>query len=214
MSVEETQPAFDRIEDAAAFEAPRAGISSVRTSARFSHTRRLHSAIRGAEGVSRQHPHLRHPVAWPKLRLATLFLVLFAALAIRSTSISPAVAADGKQRPVRPTGLEVVTEAGSPDWDDVEGADDYRVRWRKAGPGYKLTDGVEIESSTATIILVSHGERVVRLEACNDIGFGGHLVHRFEVGTAPEPTQESTATLTREPTSVPAATPTSVPIPE
>ena len=40
--------------------------------------------------------------------------------------------------PGRPTGLEVATEAGSLDvsldWDDIDGAASYLVRWRQYGP--------------------------------------------------------------------------------
>ena len=39
-------------------------------------------------------------------------------------------------------------------WDDVEGADDYLVRWRLQGPEQDLNDGVR-SSSTSTQVTVS-----------------------------------------------------------
>ena len=149
------------------------------------------------------HAHPLH--RWPSRRLAALFIVLFAALAVSSTSVSPAVADDG-QRPAKPTGLEITTEAGSLDvsldWDDVDGADDFLVRWRQAGPGNPLSEGETVTTSEATITVESHGEWVVRLEACNDNGCGKHLAQRFKVEPSSEPTPEPTpeSTPTPEPT--------------
>ena len=44
--------------------------------------------------------------------------------------------------PVKPTGLLVASEPGSLDvsvnWDDVDDADSYLVRWREAGPDHQL----------------------------------------------------------------------------
>lgn len=48
----------------------------------------------------------------------------------------------GIAAPARPTGLQVRTQQGwlevSLDWDDVDGADSYRVRWQQAGPECRL----------------------------------------------------------------------------
>ena len=76
--------------------------------------------------------------------------------------------------PAKPEGLEIATEPGSLDvsldWDDVDGAAHYLVRWRLAGPGDPLNEGVEAESSEATIMVDGFGEWVVPVEACNDAG--------------------------------------------
>ena len=123
-----------------------------------------------------------------------MFLVLVATLAITWSGASPAGADEGSQVPARPTGLEVTTEAGSldvsVDWDDVDGAAHYVVRWREAGPGNPLSDGVEVEVSEAAITVDDSGEWVVRVEACNDAGCGLGAAKRFKVEAAPEPTPE------------------------
>ena len=118
--------------------------------------------------------------------------------------------------PAKPTGLQVTTTAGSPDvsvdWDDTPGATQYKVRWRVAGPGNPLNDGIEAQSSAATITVADNGEWVVRVEACNDTGCGLGTAKRFKIVAAAEPTQvptpEPTPETTPEPTSKPV---TSVP---
>ena len=90
--------------------------------------------------------------------------------------------------PGRPTGLQVETETDSLDvsvsWDDVASATSYKVRWRVGGPGNKLNQGLEVQSSNADITVAGYGEWVVRLEACNSEGCGPHLVRSFEVEAA------------------------------
>ena len=104
--------------------------------------------------------------------------------------------------PDKPTGLGVDTVPGSldvsVDWDDVDGATHYLVRWRAAGPGNKLNEGVLPQSSDTVITVTDFGDWVVRVEACNDAGCGPPLARRFEVEPAPEPTPalEETATST------------------
>ena len=72
------------------------------------------------------------------------------------------------------------------DWDDVDGATHYLVRWRVAGPGNTLNAGVQVQSSDAGITVDDYGEWVVRVEACNDAGCGSPGTSRFEVEeTAP-----------------------------
>ncbi|MCY4415662.1 MAG: hypothetical protein OXE87_05055 [Chloroflexi bacterium] len=126
---------------------------------------------------------------------------------------SPASAQEEEQTkvPAKPTGLSVAPEQGSldvsADWDDVEGADDYLVRWRpKDG---QLNDGVRVNSSSAAITVDDYGEWVVRVQACNDAGCGKPLAQRFSVEPAPEPTP----TPTPEPTPEPTATPEPMPEP-
>ena len=124
--------------------------------------------------------------------------------------MSPAAAQDGQQPPGQPTGLQITTEAGSLDvsldWDDVDGAARYLVRWRQAGPGHKLNEGEEVTASNAAITVESHGEWVVRLEACNDNGCGQHLAQRFEVEAAPESTPEPVTNVPGQPTGLGIAT--------
>ena len=153
-------------------------------------------------------------VGWPSRRGAALLLILFAALAVTSTSISPAVA--DNTVPARPTGLEITTDAGSLDvsldWDDADGAADYLVRWRAFGPGNPLNEGVRVTSSEATITVENHGDWVVRIEACNEAGCGRHLAQRFQVEAAAEPTPDPTPEPTPEPTPAPTPEPVSEPL--
>ena len=73
--------------------------------------------------------------------------------------------------PTTPLGLQVTTEQGSLsvglDWDDVEGASGYRVRWRLAGPGHTLNEGLEVQESEATITVDGFGEWLVRVDVCD-----------------------------------------------
>ncbi len=91
--------------------------------------------------------------------------------------------------PGRPTGLTITTQQGSldasPDWDDVDGATEYLVRWRVAGPGNPLSDGIRPQSSSVTITVADYGDWVVRVEACNSAGCGRHLAQRFTVEPPP-----------------------------
>ena len=88
-------------------------------------------------------------------------------------------AEEESEPPARPTGLVVSTETGalevSLDWNDVEGADEYLVRWRQHGEGQELNDGVRTETSGAEISMDDYGKWVVRVEACNDGGCGPGL---------------------------------------
>ena len=90
--------------------------------------------------------------------------------------------------PDRPGTLTVATTAGSldatVDWDDVDGAASYLVRWRQTGPEHRLNDGVTVQTSSATVTVDSYGEWVVRVEACNDAGCGPHRNRRFTVRAA------------------------------
>ncbi len=82
------------------------------------------------------------------------------------------------------------------DWDDVDGASHYLVRWRVAGPGNKLNTGVEVQSSNISITVADYGEWVVRVEAYNDAGHGSPTSRRFKVELATTPTPEPTPTPT------------------
>ena len=123
-------------------------------------------------------------------------LALLAALAVSAVFISYSTvhASQGAQPPAKPTGLSVSTAQGSldvgVDWDEVDGAAEYWVRWRFVQPDHKLNEGVRVGSSATTITLAEYGEWVVRVQACNDTGCGAPLAKRFAV----EPTSEPTPT--------------------
>ena len=85
--------------------------------------------------------------------------------------------------------MSIATEAGSLEvaleWDDVDGAARYWVRWRSVDTGEKLNEGVEVETSQTTITVADYGDWVVRVQACNDTGCGKPNNQRFTV--EPEP---------------------------
>ena len=114
--------------------------------------------------------------------LLGLFFVLIATLPVTLAGGSPASADGGAEPPARPTGLQADTEPGSLDvsldWDDVGGATHYWVRWRVAGPGNTLNEGVEVEVSEAIITVADYGEWVARVQACNDADCGKPITLR------------------------------------
>ena len=107
--------------------------------------------------------------------------------------------------PGRPAGLQVETETDSldvsVDWDDVAGATSYKVRWRVAGPGNALNEGLEVQSSNADITVADYGEWIVRVEACDGADCGSPATLRFEVETSlansPPTFDEGAGPLTR-----------------
>ena len=137
--------------------------------------------------------------------LAVLALVTAIAVSTTLISYSPAHASQGTQSPGEPTGLTVSTAQGSLDvsldWDNVDGAAEYWVRWRLAQPGHRLNEGIRTGSSATTITVAEYGEWVVRVQACNDAGCGEPVAERFSVEQAPEPASEPTPTPT--PTTAP-----------
>ncbi|MYD35961.1 MAG: hypothetical protein F4X20_02890, partial [Dehalococcoidia bacterium] len=104
------------------------------------------------------------------------------------------------------------------DWDDVDGANNYWVRWRVNGPGNKLNDGLLPlpTASDATITVADYGQWRIRVQACNNSGCGEPLAGNVDVQPAPEattePPPEPTPETTPEPTAAP--TPPSDPTPE
>ena len=139
-----------------------------------------------------------------------LFLALIALLiAAGLTLIGQAGADDGDSLPV-PTKLRASTERGSLDvaldWDDVDGAASYSVRWRVAEPGNRLNDGINVQSSDAVITVASYGEWLARVQACNDMGCGAPVVTKFTVEPEPTVTPTATATVTATPAPEPTAT--------
>ena len=142
---------------------------------------------------------------WILLSLAVLLLVSAAVflpgVLLADWSPFSAQSEDGSEVPDKPTGLSVATEQGSmdvsADWDDVEGADDYLVRWRPNGE--RLNEGVRAQSSSAAITVAAYGEWVVRVQACNDAGCGKPAAERFSVAPAPEPTPTPTQNIPNNP---------------
>ena len=101
--------------------------------------------------------HTRFP-ARSMLLIAAVALVAALIVVLPKIVGSEASAQDGEPKvPARPTGLLVTAEAGSLDvavsWDAVEGATSYKVRWRVAGPGNALNEGVAAQSPSANITL-------------------------------------------------------------
>jgi len=127
------------------------------------------------------------------------------------------------EKPAKPMELPVTTESGllevSVDWDDVAGATDYLVRWRVAGPGNPLNDGMRASSSDTRITVADYGDWVVRVEACNDSGCGLGQTRRFQVIPAsepastptPEPARPRGAGRSGQPGPTPEPTPTPTP---
>ena len=113
----------------------------------------------------------------------------------RAEEDSPPEPTPEPEPPAKPTGLQVSTQAGSLDvsvnWNDVDGADDYWVRWRTAGSGSELNEGLEVEESETELTVDDYGEWVVRVQACNDAGCGKPLAQRFAVEPAQDPLRVS-----------------------
>ena len=103
--------------------------------------------------------------------LFVLFLTLVVAQVVVWTGEDSARANDGTEAPAKPTGLRVATEPGSlgvsVDWNDVDGATSYWVRWRLFHPDHKLNEGVRLTGLSTDITVPSYGEWVVRVQACN-----------------------------------------------
>ena len=130
--------------------------------------------------------------------LGAVFTAAALILVLSQLGGGPALANGGPGVPAKPTGLKVDTQSGSlnvsVDWDDTSGATSYSVRWRQQGPGNSLNEGVEAQSSSASIIVADYGKWVVRVEACNDSGCSAGNSRGFTVKQAPAATPESTET--------------------
>ena len=102
-----------------------------------------------------------------------LLLALIAALLVAALVLIGRAGADDGDRLPAPAELRVATERGSLDvsldWDDVEGADSYRVRWRVSGSGNQLNDGISVQSSNAVITVARFREWVARVQACDKL---------------------------------------------
>ncbi len=146
-------------------------------------------------------------------------LALILALGLSLTLTGGDTAATDGSAPAKPAKLRIDATEGSlevtVDWDVVDGAAEYFVRWRLGGSGNKLNEGVKTESTETDITVDDYGDWVVRVQACNDSGCGPARARQFEVVPAPAPTSEPTASPTSEPTPTakPTASPTSEPVP-
>ena len=154
------------------------------------------------------------------MRRLSLSLALTAALLVAALVLIGRAGADDGDGLAPPAKLRITTEQGSLDasldWEDVEGASSYRVRWRESGPGNKLNAGIEVDSSEAVITVARYGEWVVRVQACDDAGCGEPNARKFKVRrprAMPDITPLPTATLTPLPTSTPTPLPTATPTP-
>ncbi|MCY3648097.1 MAG: hypothetical protein OXH07_14130 [Chloroflexi bacterium] len=135
----------------------------------------------------------------PRLRrLPALALLVLTVLAVTWSDGSLAFATD-PETPGKPAGLRIATEQGSLDvaldWEDVDGALRYHVRWREAGPGNELNEGVETTASEADISAAGYGQWVARVQACNEAGCGEPLSRKFLVAPAPAPAPAPTVTF-------------------
>ena len=147
---------------------------------------------------------IRFSLARSHVALLTVTVALAATLLVSVwAGTGPVGAQDGSEAPAKPTGLRVSTEQGSLnvalDWDDVDGAARYWVRWRSVDSGEKLNEGISVQSSGVSITVANYGEWVARVQACNDTGCGKPLAERFTVEPDPQATPTPTATPTPEP---------------
>ena len=144
----------------------------------------------------------------PLLGIAALLLALLTVLASVWAGTGPVGAQDGSEAPGKPAGLRVSTEQGSLnvtlEWDDVDGAASYLVRWRSVDNGEKLNDGISVQSSGVSITVADYGEWVVRVQACDDSGCGKPIAKRFAVNPDPNASPTPTPTATHTPEPVPA----------
>ena len=145
-----------------------------------------------------------------------LFLALIALLTAAGLTLIGQAGADDGDGLSAPTKLRASTERGSLDvaldWDDVDGAASYLVRWRVAGPDNKLNDGISVQSSDAVITVARFGEWVARVQACDSDGCGAPVAKKFRVRkprATPDATPLPASTPTPQPTSLPTSTPES-----
>ena len=44
------------------------------------------------------------------------------------------------------------------DWDDVDGADSYRVRWQQASPERRLNESISVDAAKRALASAEYGE--------------------------------------------------------
>ena len=91
--------------------------------------------------------------------------------------------------PPKPANMNVSTEQGSLEvgieWEDIDHATKYLVRWRSVDNGEKLNEGVQVKTPRTTINVADYGTWVVRVQGCNEAGCGKPLAKRFQVQSDP-----------------------------
>ena len=106
-----------------------------------------------------------------------------------TTTIGNVAPEPAPEPPSVPASVQVTTTAGSLDvsvnWDDVDDADSYLVRWRKDVQGTQMNVGVSVTTSDASITVAEYGQWVVRVEACNDVGCSQGASRTFRVEPPP-----------------------------
>ncbi len=127
-------------------------------------------------------------------RLGALSAAFAVLLAVVVPVWAPA-SADEAAVPGRPSGLEIDVSAGPGavglDWGDVDGAEEYLVRWRAHGAGNALNDGERVAVSEAVIDVGAAGGWVVLVRACNTAGCGPRVNRHFTVAVV-APSQSPT----------------------
>ena len=99
-----------------------------------------------------------------------------------------AVSVAPPEPPAAPTGLTVTIEPGSldvaVDWDDLDGATSYLVRWRRHNGGFLAENEVATTHTTAAIVVSDNGPWVVQVKGCNDGGCGLGAAQWFAITPA------------------------------
>ena len=94
----------------------------------------------------------------------------------------------------KPAGLAATTQLDSMDvslnWDAVDGATSYKLRWRKSGDAsFDDSNAATASTTTAAITVSDYGDWEAQVQACNDAGCGQFTSHSFQTSkTLPAPT--------------------------
>lgn len=77
-------------------------------------------------------------------------------------------------KPPKPTGYTLETRTASLDisasWDATPDAEYYALSWRKRGLGFDSANKLTLQTNRGQFSVPDHGEWLVRLDACNDLG--------------------------------------------
>ena len=97
----------------------------------------------------------------------------------------------GMPPPGEPQNFAVSAEAGSLDisatWDELDGADTYKLRWRQSGGEFEAANAATVTDANATITVSDYGEWEVRLQGCNDAGCGPEVSRTVELNPLGQP---------------------------
>ena len=93
--------------------------------------------------------------------------------------------------PGSPANLAVSATAGqlalSATWDALEGADSYRLSWRRADGDFEAANVVSVPVASAGFTVSGYGQWVVQVDGCNDAGCGPAVTRQLAVESPPEP---------------------------